>query len=697
MKPDRNDPCPCGSGRKYKKCCLAEDRSREESSAPVAGPGRTLPRAVALAAAEETAWEVDAVPLPVGIDGANHRPVAMLITAGELVIGHQIRDRPGGEIEDIAEALERAVVHAAAEVGSFPERIAVRFSELVEPLQARLGARGVRVHHLGELPNLEAAARELIHGVGEGAPWPPVSIAHTWATWRLPAASVREIFDAAAEFWKRAPWKVAANEQAPTVTLPSGRVWTGCVLGNGGEHFGLVLYSDPDDHAQALALPDPAQAVDAVRGRILSLGLDPQAQLPPEMVREARLSGWKTAGPRAFPILMTINTPGGGVSRADAEEIALLLRAIPDWVEAHREELLQEQRSDVPGPVIRWEHSATGTSFRYDRAEIDEREDRIEAAALVKAPGAGGGLPVELRRVVDEILESVDPDADPEEVLAEVNRRLASVTGEYNDQPRHEMGGLSPAQVHRLLGADWLDPDGPVRFTPSLSLEKLQGSELLTNARTVLQFARDEDGLAATESGNFSMAVVDALLDRLLPHSMAGEIRSFSTRITEPDVWPLHVLRILLELGGLIARRKRRYHLTPLGSDLLEDGAAGELFARLFATYFREFNMEYGRGAEWPGLQDTVPYTLYRLRGEARMWSEPSDLLPRVMLPSALDAAPTSEHHDLPGLLFEWKVLGALESFGLVERSASGAAEVGEEEIRYRVTRLYGEFLSFHF
>ncbi|HEY5682465.1 MAG TPA: SEC-C metal-binding domain-containing protein, partial [Sulfuricaulis sp.] len=21
MKPERNDPCPCGSGKKYKKCC----------------------------------------------------------------------------------------------------------------------------------------------------------------------------------------------------------------------------------------------------------------------------------------------------------------------------------------------------------------------------------------------------------------------------------------------------------------------------------------------------------------------------------------------------------------------------------------------------------------------------------------------------------------------------------------------------
>jgi tetratricopeptide (TPR) repeat protein len=28
-KPGRNDPCPCGSGNKYKKCCLAKDEAAE--------------------------------------------------------------------------------------------------------------------------------------------------------------------------------------------------------------------------------------------------------------------------------------------------------------------------------------------------------------------------------------------------------------------------------------------------------------------------------------------------------------------------------------------------------------------------------------------------------------------------------------------------------------------------------------------
>ncbi|HKB48218.1 MAG TPA: SEC-C metal-binding domain-containing protein, partial [Ktedonobacterales bacterium] len=31
-KPGRNDPCHCGSGNKYKKCCLAKDEAAERDS-----------------------------------------------------------------------------------------------------------------------------------------------------------------------------------------------------------------------------------------------------------------------------------------------------------------------------------------------------------------------------------------------------------------------------------------------------------------------------------------------------------------------------------------------------------------------------------------------------------------------------------------------------------------------------------------
>jgi tetratricopeptide (TPR) repeat protein len=39
-KPGRNDPCPCGSGKKYKRCCLAKDEDAERTALAAAPPPR---------------------------------------------------------------------------------------------------------------------------------------------------------------------------------------------------------------------------------------------------------------------------------------------------------------------------------------------------------------------------------------------------------------------------------------------------------------------------------------------------------------------------------------------------------------------------------------------------------------------------------------------------------------------------------
>ncbi|MBI4936925.1 MAG: tetratricopeptide repeat protein [Nitrosomonadales bacterium] len=40
MKPSRNDPCPCGSGKKFKKCCLGGEAGTEEVTGSTAKPAR---------------------------------------------------------------------------------------------------------------------------------------------------------------------------------------------------------------------------------------------------------------------------------------------------------------------------------------------------------------------------------------------------------------------------------------------------------------------------------------------------------------------------------------------------------------------------------------------------------------------------------------------------------------------------------
>jgi tetratricopeptide (TPR) repeat protein len=58
-RPGRNDPCPCGSGKKYKKCCLPKDEAADQAQfmrataeAAEAANARNLEEQ-----AQEAAWE----------------------------------------------------------------------------------------------------------------------------------------------------------------------------------------------------------------------------------------------------------------------------------------------------------------------------------------------------------------------------------------------------------------------------------------------------------------------------------------------------------------------------------------------------------------------------------------------------------------------------------------------------------------
>ncbi len=44
MAAGRNDPCPCGSGRKYKRCCGASDRNESRLSSVVDAPNPRIER-----------------------------------------------------------------------------------------------------------------------------------------------------------------------------------------------------------------------------------------------------------------------------------------------------------------------------------------------------------------------------------------------------------------------------------------------------------------------------------------------------------------------------------------------------------------------------------------------------------------------------------------------------------------------------
>jgi len=64
MKPKRNAPCPCGSGKKYKKCCIAQDQEAAEKD-------RRLNREAEQA--RITTWQAENAAIDKYIDGLDEQ------------------------------------------------------------------------------------------------------------------------------------------------------------------------------------------------------------------------------------------------------------------------------------------------------------------------------------------------------------------------------------------------------------------------------------------------------------------------------------------------------------------------------------------------------------------------------------------------------------------------------------------------
>ncbi len=58
-RPGRNDPCPCGSGSKYKKCCIEKDEAARvaaaatQAAAAAAAPAAQAPAGMATRAKQQ--------------------------------------------------------------------------------------------------------------------------------------------------------------------------------------------------------------------------------------------------------------------------------------------------------------------------------------------------------------------------------------------------------------------------------------------------------------------------------------------------------------------------------------------------------------------------------------------------------------------------------------------------------------------
>jgi len=358
-----------------------------------------------------------------------------------------------------------------------------------------------------------------------------------------------------------------------------------------------------------------------------------------------------------------------------------------------------------------------GVVLRLTLAEADELADCVAFAAnhakstkLERELDGVYGRIVELLRMytdqdeappsaLDALLDELSADGTSGEgrLDRQINGELIAAVTEAAGQLEAELGGLSLVEAMRLCGSDWEDPSGAVRLNEELTLAELQGAPMLLNARLFIRAVADAGSLKATAKGNLTRKFVASMLDRLhCEPGHADSVRAVNKVINEADFWPLHIVRVIVGLARLVRRTKGVFRTTKKGQALLPEEKAGALYALLFRTHFRKFNLAYlDRLAEIHSLQATVGFSLFMVGRHADRWVKPEKLAPLVLFPVAKAELATLPPWALGPWSVESRILSPLVSFGLLERRELPSEHRWMKPYEVRKTKLFDRFLQF--
>lgn len=211
--------------------------------------------------------------------------------------------------------------------------------------------------------------------------------------------------------------------------------------------------------------------------------------------------------------------------------------------------------------------------------------------------------------------------------------------------------------------------------------------------------------MKATATGkNLSRRFVAELMDALLTKEECDYIREWNKAVNEIDIPRIHGLRTVLEVAGLIQRRKGSFDIVKKRRHLLEPDNAGMLFKHLFVVFFQRFNIDYMAmyGERLSTIQDGVPYTLYRLRDAADDWRKVDDqLLSEILLPDVYEELQREVgplRYTTPSEFLASHFLYLLADWGLIEgeyEEDGFGPPVSRELIACRTTPFFSQILDF--
>ena len=350
----------------------------------------------------------------------------------------------------------------------------------------------------------------------------------------------------------------------------------------------------------------------------------------------------------------------------------LLPRAVQE--EAFRAGVIPFVPANATPPRVGWTAPADPDGMASDDADEEEWLDDgglLDAWELSSEIRPGGFVAESLRETMEEAEALVARlrERNPDVTDDELNDALTALVDRRNAQPLAAFGGLSPNEVRRLVDADWSSPGSAIRVVDTLSLDELASSDVLADARTVLALLAEQGAVKATPKGNLPRAFVAAFRERMRPvETLDAEWQATHPPRNEEDLGALHLARNLLELAGLVKRRRGAFSRTRRGERLTAPERAGELFARLFVTMFRQMNLAWLDGLpEVPEFQETLGFTLHRFSHTGEAWRKADEAVDALLLPAVRDALPPRPYVDDAALMLETRLLRPLVRFGLAE------------------------------
>ena len=262
--------------------------------------------------------------------------------------------------------------------------------------------------------------------------------------------------------------------------------------------------------------------------------------------------------------------------------------------------------------------------------------------------------------------------------------------------PRPQMAGLSWEQMIQIVRANWDDEHGPISFNKGLKPEYLHEVEILGRARTLLRAVFEAGGVEATVAKNLNRKFVSVMVERMSwPEGYVEQLHIMNKVLNEQDVFPLHVVRLLLGFSGLLALKKGLFAATKKGEKMLKDDHAGVLYYSLFKAMFKKLNLAYlDRMPPVSSFQETISYSLFLLSKMGKTWKRTDEVAPKIVL------EPVRQEMENTRIPVHWflsnRLFRPLQEFGLLElrELPHNHKETGVEQVRKR--DLFDKFVTFH-